>query len=82
MHLLKLNFICPTLGVHFICPEYAALLLLMITTSACFAQNWKSFVKGVEDRIGGKNNPQTKEQTKTNETTESADTKNDRKTLK
>ena len=47
----------------------------MITTSACFAQNWKSFVKGVEDRIGEKNNPQTKEQTKTNKTTESADTK-------
>ena len=52
-----------------------ALFLLMITTSACFAQNWKSFVKGVEDRIGEKNNPQTKEQTKTNKTTESADTK-------
>ena len=52
-----------------------ALFLLMITTSACFAQNWKSFVKGVEDRIGGKNNPQTKEQTKTNETTESVATK-------
>ena len=52
-----------------------ALFLLMITTSACFAQNWKSFVKGVEGRVGGKNNPQTKEQTKTNKTTESADTK-------
>ncbi|MDO5767423.1 MAG: hypothetical protein Q4P83_07420 [Spirochaetales bacterium] len=38
-----------------------ALFLLMITTSACFAQNWKSFVKGVEGRVGGKNNPQTKE---------------------
>ena len=49
------------------------LFLLMITTSACFAQNWKSFVKGVEGRVGGKNNPQTKEQT--NKTTESADTK-------
>ena len=35
----------------------------------------KSFVKGVEGRVGGKNNPQTKEQTKTNKTTESADTK-------
>ena len=54
----------------------------MITTSACFVQNWKSFIKGVEDKIGGKNNTQTKEQTKTNKTTESADTKNDRKTLK
>ena len=52
-----------------------ALFLLMITTSACFAQNWKSFVKGVEGRVGGKNNPQTKEQTKTNKTTESTDTK-------
>ena len=50
-----------------------ALFLLMITTSACFAQNWKSFVKGIEGRVGGKNNPQTKEQT--NKTTESADTK-------
>ena len=30
------------------------LFLLMITTSACFAQNWKSFVKGVEGRVGGK----------------------------
>ena len=59
-----------------------ALFLLMITTSACFVQNWKSFIKGVEDKIGGKNNTQTKEQTKTNKTTESADTKNDRKTLK
>ena len=60
-----------------------ALFLLMITTSACFAQNWKGFVKGIEGRVGGKNNPQTKEQTKTNKTTESADTKkNDRKTLK
>lgn len=48
------------------------LFLLMITTSACFAQNWKSFVKGVESRVGEKNAPQTKEQTKT---TESADTK-------
>ena len=52
-----------------------ALFLLMITTSACFVQNWKSFIKGVEDKIGGKNNTQTKEQTKTNKTTESADTK-------
>ena len=52
-----------------------ALFLLMITTSACFAQNWKSFVKGVEGRVGGKNDPQTKEQTKTNNTTEPADTK-------
>lgn len=51
------------------------LFLLMITTSACFAQNWKSFVKGVEGRVGEKNAPQTKEQTKTNKTTESADTK-------
>ena len=51
------------------------LFLLMITTSACFAQNWKSFVKGVESRVGEKNAPQTKEQTKTNKTTESADTK-------
>ena len=51
------------------------LFLLMLTTSACFAQNWKSFVKGVEGRVGGKNDPQTKEQTKTNKTTESADTK-------
>ena len=60
-----------------------AMFLLMITTSACFAQNWKSFVKGVEGRVGGKNNPQTKAQTKTNKTTESADTKkHDRKTLK
>ena len=49
------------------------LFLLMITTSACFAQNWKGFVKGVEGRVGGKNNPQTKEQT--NKTTEPADTK-------
>lgn len=49
-----------------------AMFLLMITTSACFAQNWKSFVKGVESRVGEKNAPQTKEQTKT---TESADTK-------
>lgn len=52
-----------------------ALFLLMITTSAFFAQNWKSFVKGVESRVGEKNAPQTKEQTKTNKTTESADTK-------
>lgn len=52
-----------------------ALFLLMITTSAFFAQNWKSFVKGVESRVGEKNAPQTKEQTKTNKTTESTDTK-------
>lgn len=51
------------------------LFLLMITTSACFAQNWKSFVKGVEGRVGGKTTTQPKEQTKTNKTTESADTK-------
>lgn len=51
------------------------LFLLMITTSSCFAQNWKSFVKGVESRVGEKNAPQTKEQTKTNKTTESTDTK-------
>ena len=45
------------------------LFLLMITTSACFAQNWKSFVKGVESRVGEKNAPQTKEQTKTKKMT-------------
>ena len=52
-----------------------ALFLLMITTFACFAQNWKSFAKGIEGRVGGKNTSQTNEQTKSNKTTESADTK-------
>lgn len=40
------------------------LVLLMVAASACFAQKWKSLVKGIEGRVGGKNNSQ--------QTTESA----------
>lgn len=34
------------------------LVLLMVAASACFAQKWKSLVKGIEGRVGGKNNSQ------------------------
>lgn len=33
-----------------------ALILIMITASACFAQKWKGIVKGIESRTGGNNN--------------------------
>ena len=35
-----------------------ALILIMITASACFAQKWKGIVKGIESRTGGNNNSQ------------------------
>lgn len=35
-----------------------ALILIMITASACFAQKWKGIVKGIEGRTGGNNNSQ------------------------
>ena len=34
------------------------LVLLMVAASTCFAQKWKSLVKGIEGRVGGKNNSQ------------------------
>lgn len=34
------------------------LVLLMVAASACFAQKWKGLVKGIEGRVGGKNNSQ------------------------
>ena len=41
------------------------LVLLMVAASTCFAQKWKGIVKGIEGRVGGKNNSQ--------ETTESTE---------
>lgn len=46
-----------------------ALILLMITASGAFAQSWKNFIKGVEERATGKSSSQSTEQT----TTESKD---------
>ncbi len=40
------------------------LILLMITATTCFAQSWKNFIKGVEERATGKNSSQSTEQTK------------------
>ncbi len=40
------------------------LILIMITASTCFAQSWKNFIKGVEERATGKNSSQSTEQTK------------------
>ena len=34
------------------------LVLLMVAASTCFAQKWKGIVKGIEGRVGGKNNSQ------------------------
>ena len=36
----------------------------MITATTCFAQSWKNFIKGVEERATGKNSSQSTEQTK------------------
>ncbi len=35
-----------------------AVVLLMIASSDCFSQKWKEIVKGIEDRVGGKNSSQ------------------------
>ena len=40
------------------------LILLMITASTSFAQSWKNFIKGVEERATGKNSSQSTEQSK------------------
>lgn len=39
------------------------LILLMVTASTCFAQSWKNFIKGVEERATGKSSSQSTEQT-------------------
>lgn len=45
-----------------------ALILIMITASACFAQKWKGIVKGIESRTGGNNNSQAIEKNEPKET--------------
>lgn len=45
-----------------------ALILIMITASACFAQKWKGIVKGIEGRTGGNNNSQAIEKNEPKET--------------
>lgn len=45
-----------------------ALILIMITASACFAQKWKGIVKGIEGRAGGNNNSQAIEKNEPKET--------------
>ena len=51
------------------------IVALMVAVSSCFAQKWKGLVKGIEGRVGGKNNSQTTEQTQAIETTEQNNTK-------
>lgn len=45
-----------------------ALILIMITASACFAQKWKGIVKGIESRTSGNNNSQAIEKNEPKET--------------
>lgn len=45
-----------------------ALILIMITASACFAQKWKGIVKGIESRTGGNSNSQAIEKNEPKET--------------